>query len=304
MFLQSSRQIYPNLYLLSLGATCRYACVSEDGSISLSDPGATLHIPILEQRLARLGLTITDTANVLITHLDTDRVAGIAMMRRICPRLKVFGTAAMQQLLDSEDFVRTMWNEDTFLGRRFFKHDSPSPVTWEEFREALRIDRPLVESDSIDLGEDISIRSVATPGHRAHSLAYLLVPHEFIIADETFGYYRGSHFASPGADYSLQAALASVARFDHIEISGIGFSYGGAITGLLARKHLVNLTQNSTDLITEYARAVEAGIPSEEIKSQIREAFYTTNLHDPFFEDSLHSSCEAVLKQLAKGYRT
>lgn len=300
MFLQSSRQIYPNLFLLSLGATCRYACVSEDGSITLSDPGATLHIAHLEERMSRLGLAISDTVNVLITHLDADRVAGIPMMRRLCPRLKVLGTAAMQHLLDSEEFVRTLWREDTSYSHRFFKHADPLPVTWEEFKEALRIDRPLLESDSMDLAEDFSIRSIATPGHRAHSVAYLLVPHEFIIGDETFGYYRGSHLAAPGADHSLPAAVTSIARFDHIEISGIGFSYGGAITGQLARKHLINLTQNCLDVETEYHRAIQAGISADEIRNQIHDAFYSSELHDPFFEDSLNGSWRAIFSQLER----
>jgi glyoxylase-like metal-dependent hydrolase (beta-lactamase superfamily II) len=301
MFLRSTTLIYPNLYLISLGGTCRYAIVSDDGAITLTDPGASIHVPALAERLTRLGFEPKNIRNVLLTHLDADRVSAVALLRRVAPNLKVFGTAAMQRSLSSSKFLEGLWRLDQDFGGRFFGDSGKPEISLEEFSRALTIDRPLVEADSIELGDDLTIRSMALPGHRDHSVCYMLVPHEFVIADETLGYFRGSRFAAPGADYDLSKALNSLARFEHLEISGIGFPYGGAITGGLARKHLSSLAQNSKDIIAEYSRALTEGITREEISEQIREAFFTPTVQDPFLVESMTHSYEKLLAQLSSG---
>lgn len=301
MFLRATTLIYPNLYLISLGGTCRYAIISEDGAITLTDPGASLHVPALIERLSRLGFDPKNIRNVLLTHIDPDRVSAVALLRRIAPKLKVFGTAAMQRSLSSPSVLGEMWNSDQNYGSKFFGDTSKPEVTFEDFSGALRIDRPLVEADSIELGDDLTIRSLALPGHREHSVCYMLVPHEFVIADETLGYFRGSKLAAPGADFNLSKGLNSLAQFEHLEISGIGFPYAGAVTGALARKHLVALAQNCKDIVAEYNRAVAEGVPLEEVSAQIREAFFTPTIEDPFLVESLTQSYEGLLAQLARG---
>lgn len=299
MFLRSTTLIYPHLYLISLGGTCRYAIVTEDGSITLTDPGASIHVPALLERITRLGFDPKNIRNILLTHLDADRVSALGLLRRVAPNLKVFGTAAMQRALSSADFRQKLWSTDRDYGSRFFGDTDKPEISSDEFSRALTIDRPLVEADSIELGDDLTIRSLALPGHRDHSLCYMLVPHEFVIADETLGYFRGSKLGAPGADFSLSKALSSLARFEHLEISGIGFSYGGAVTGTLARKHLSSLAQNCRDIVAEYNRAIGEGVALDEIVGQIREAFYTPVVEDPFLAESMTASCDAILAQLA-----
>ncbi len=301
MFLRSTTLIYPNLYLISLGGTCRYAIISEDGAITLTDPGASLHVPAIIERLSRLGFDPKNIRSILLTHIDPDRVSAVALLRRIAPKLKLFGTAAMQRSLSSANVLKDIWNSDQSYGRRFFGDSGKPEVSLEDFASALTIDRPLVEADSIELGDHLTIRSLALPGHREHSVCYMLVPHEFVIADETLGYFRGSKLAAPGADYNLSKGLNSLAQFDHLEISGIGFPYAGAVTGALARKHLTALAQNSKDIVAEYNRAVAEGVPLEEISAQIQEAFFTPTVQDPFLVESMTQSHEGLLAQLARG---
>lgn len=302
MFLRSTTLIYPNLYLISLGGTCRYLITTDDGALTLTDPGASLHVPALLERLSHLGFDPKNLRNVLLTHLDADRISAIASLRRVSPELKVFGTAAMQRALTSTNLRKEIWQADQQYGDMLFRDGARPEIPLDEFSRALTIDRPLVEADSIELGDDgLAVRSLTLPGHREHSVCYMLVPHEFVIADETLGYFRGSKFAAPGADYSLAGALASLVRFEHVEISGIGFSYGGAITGTLARKHLSALSQNCKDIVAEYKRAAAEGVPLDEIAAQIKESFYSPVVQDPFVSQSMEASFQALLSQLAAG---
>jgi glyoxylase-like metal-dependent hydrolase (beta-lactamase superfamily II) len=298
MLLRSSSSIYPSIHLLTLGATCRYAITAEDTSITLSDPGATIHVSNLAERLQQLDLHPERISRVLMTHLDADRIAGVPLLRRMVPDLKLCGSAAMHAQLQDQDFVRALWQRDQEITSWFSSQGTVPEIPFEEFRRSLAIDHYLVESDTIALDDDLIIRAVSSPGHRRHSMSYIVVPHEFIIADETFGYNQGRRLVAPGGDFDIRIATRSIKLFSHLEISGIGLPYVGAITGELATKHLDMVVMNTNDLITQVQHAHETGIPDEEIRKQVRDAFYNTALRDPCLIHSLQQSFDAIWKQV------
>jgi len=299
MLLRASGTLYERLYLISLGATCRYAIVAEDGSITLSDPGTSAHVIALEQRFAQLKLPFTNVTQVILTHLDADRIGGLALLRRKLPKLRVLGTAAMQHELKRSEFAELTQDADAALSALFPSFALKERISQDEFAKALTIDKPLVENDSVRLDEDIVIRSVVTPGHRPHSVAYIVVPHEFAIVDETFGYYNGRSLAAPGGDSSLNDAVNSIKKFDHLHLSGLGFPYHGAVTGALVKKHLDAVVLNTHDLISESKKALANGFSPDEVRQQIKSWFYGTTLRDPCLRASLEGSFEAIVKQLS-----
>jgi glyoxylase-like metal-dependent hydrolase (beta-lactamase superfamily II) len=300
MLLRASSLIYERLYLISLGATCRYAITAEDGGIALTDPGASIHVSALDERLSRLGLKTSAIQHIFLTHLDADRIAGIPLLRRIAPKMKVFGTAAMYAELKRPDYVQQVWEEDRVLSTLFPSASSSIDMTFDEFSRSLCVDKVLVDSESYAIDEDITLRSIPTPGHRPHSVAYLVVPHEFAIVDETFGYYRGRELCAPGGDHDITEAITSVKKIHDLTLSGIGFSYGGVVTGALIKKHIVAIEQNTNDLITETKKALRDGFSRDEVAEQIRGAFYSTESSDPCLRQSLERTYRSVLSQVLK----
>lgn len=299
MFLTASGLIYERVYLVTLGSTCRYAIIAEDGSLTITDPGASVHIEALEERLSRLKLSVSSLKNVLLTHLDADRIAGVPLLRRAHPHVKIFGTPAMHSALSDDSFVRALYTKDQEIST-WFPSSSHKEFSYKEFRKALILDKMLTEGDSLALDEDMTIRCLMTPGHRAHSAAYLITPHQFAIVDETFGYYRGRLLAAPGGDTGLNEALASVRKLKNIELSGIGFSYGGAITGSLSKRHIESLIQNTEDLSKEVARARKERFSEQEIQDQVLASFYATTSLDPCLIDSLRNTHTLVMRQLSR----
>lgn len=300
MFLRASGLIYERLYLITLGATCRYAIVAEHGEIALSDPGASAHVAALKERFDRMKLSFANIRKVFLTHLDADRVAGIPLLRRYIPSLRVYGTAAMHTQLADRSFVRALYEKDQGLSAALGIPLAKDPLSFDEFSKGLKIDKHLVENDSIQLDEDVALRSVSTPGHRPHSVAYLVVPHEFAIVDETFGYFQGRNLAAPGGDMNLHEALTSIRKFNDIQLNGIGFSYGGAVTGALTKRHLLAIPQNTEDLINEFTKARNGGFTDEEIQEQVRSAFYSSHANDYCHSESLNGTFQAVMSQLSK----
>lgn len=298
MLLRSSGSLYERLYLIALGASCRYAVVAEDGAITLSDPGCSAHVQALPERLKRLTLPFEKINRVIITHLDADRIGGLALLRQKLPSLQVCGSAAMQATLKKPEVVRALWEEDKRITEQFPAVAAQPSISLEEFRKSLTIDRVLTESDALQVDEDITIRCVATPGHRGHSMAYVVVPHEFAIVDETFGYYHGRGLSAPGGDTDLQAAVASVKRFTNLNLSGIGFSYTGAVTGALVKKHIEAVVQNTEDIIAESKKALGNGFSREEVDQQIKAWFYTSTQLDPCLQESLEQTFKSILSQI------
>jgi glyoxylase-like metal-dependent hydrolase (beta-lactamase superfamily II) len=301
MFLRASGLIYERLHLVTFGATCRYAISAEDGGLTLTDPGAAIHVAALEERLSRLKLSLTNLRQVLITHLDADRVAGIPLLRRKNPKLKVYGTAAMHLALTDERFVRALYEQNQTISSWFDAPAEEIAIPFDEFRKALKIDKHLVETDSIAIDEDVTVRSLATPGHRPHSVSYIVVPHEFAIVDETFGYFHGRNLAAPGGDTNAREAITSMRKFNDIQLSGIGFSYGGAITGALVKKHLQAIAQNTEDLFAEVSKARKDGFSEQEVEQQVRAGFYTSERNDPCLQHSLDETFKAVMAQIKRG---
>jgi glyoxylase-like metal-dependent hydrolase (beta-lactamase superfamily II) len=299
MLLRSSAVIYPGVHLVTLGNTCRYLISGDSPTTVLSDPGCTAHVTFLEDRFARIGAAIKDIGTVIVTHCDADRIGGIPLLRRLNPRIQVVGSANMVAHLSREDTVREIWEEDRHLTKLLELEGKVPHLEFPEFRDSLRIDRHLVESDVVTVDQDTLLRLVGTPGHRNHSVSYLLLPHEFVITDETFGYFQGRRLAAPGGNFDLETALASIKKFSHIDVSGIGFPYAGAITGEIIRKHLDGIAVNTADLMTETAQALREGVPHEEIRTQIRDAFFVSSLRDPCVLRSLEATFEAVWQLLA-----
>lgn len=298
MFLRSTALVYPHLHLLTLGETCRYVITENGESLTVTDPGLSCHVALLPQRLTRLGLSISSIKQVIVTNLDTDRVAGIPSLRQLAPYAQVIGTAPMHRYLSDEKNLRTMYELDRELTARLSLNLEIPQLSFDEYKRGMIIDKFVNDSDVVEVGNELTLRVVSTPGHREHSVAYLLLPHEFIIGDQTFGYFNGSKLATPGGDYDLLSACDSIRKFDNLDISGIGLPYGGALTGELVKKHLSSIVQNTNDLLAAVKEARSSGIAAEEIETQVKEGFFNGGSRDPIVLRALTETESAVWKQL------
>jgi glyoxylase-like metal-dependent hydrolase (beta-lactamase superfamily II) len=298
MYLRSTSLVYPRLYLLTLGETCRYLVADSADSLLLSDPGLSCHVALLPQRFTRIGYNISKVTHVVLTNTDPIRIAGIPTLRRFSPYAQVYGTAAMYSFLSDTKNVKKLYDFDQELTARLNLTIEIPRLTFEEYRSAFTIDKYINDSDVISPGPETSLRVVSTPGHRELSVAYLLLPHEFIIADQTFGYYNGNKLATPGADFNLSLACESIRKFDHLELSGLGLPYGGALTGELVKRHLQGVIQNTEDLMASVKEATNSGMSPADVLIQIRDAFFSPESRDPFLRSALAETEAAFAGQL------
>jgi glyoxylase-like metal-dependent hydrolase (beta-lactamase superfamily II) len=300
MFISSTNPIFPDVFLLTLGATCRYAIRADDGALALSDPGASAHIPALLERLQRCGLRPSDVRYVLLTHLDADRIAGLALLRRHAPALTVCGSPQMQNQLSSTPYIEQLFDADLRYSTSFRSVTPSAMPDISEFKEALRIDTQLTDGSSLALGSDTSIDCIWSPGHSSLSLTYQVAPYGLALVDETFGYYRGKDEPAPGADYRIDKALSSITKLLARDISSLGLPYSGVLTGELVQKHLQSVIKGLTDLPAQYKTARKRGLSKHEFGAELRVGAYAPVVADPCLRNSLERSLTAVLDQIAR----
>jgi glyoxylase-like metal-dependent hydrolase (beta-lactamase superfamily II) len=297
MIVRSSTQLFDGFTILTLGHSCHYVLGDANG-YAVIDPGSSAHIPGLIRRLTEFGFPLKSLRYILATHLHAHRMGGVPLLKRSAPQAKFLASSLMQGRLMDETTLRSLYDEDLRIGSELLAGDSAEPTPFDHFQERIQPDKRMAESELISIDEDLGIRVVNCPGHTAESVAFLLQPFQFLIVDEGFAYFRGRKLAAPGADFDLNRSLESIARFDNLEVAGLGLPFGGFVTGSLVRKHLQQATQNSKDLMAEAQRAFESGMTDDEIRTSIREGLYLVDSADPVFQSVIAQSFERVWTQL------
>ncbi|MBN8550732.1 MAG: MBL fold metallo-hydrolase [Deltaproteobacteria bacterium] len=297
MLIRSSGPIDETFHLLTLGHTCHYLFGTPQ-QFALFDPGLSSHCPMLLKRMESSAFPIKALEYIFITHLHADRIAGIPLLKRQNRKAVVVGNAAMQAKLSQDSFVREIYETDFALSKDFQVKVSEPALPYDEFKSLLKIDKVTTDSEIVNVQPNLQVRIVTAPGHTDHSLAYQILPQNFMIVDEGFGYYRGKDLAAPGGDWNQEEALKSIQKVSKIEVAALCFPEGGVLTGQLIRKHFQALAQNTSDLFSECLAAHQASISDEEIRASVLESFYTSEQADPVLQANMQASFEAMWKQI------
>lgn len=293
MLIRTSGAPQPNLYLLTLGNTCRYAVGLE--RLTLTDPGAGAHAAPLEARLQSLKIPLSSIERVVLTNLRGDRIGALPALRARAPHICLTLTATQALAIRSTEYQHRLYAECLALEK--LTNSSPPPPPFNDFVHAITPDEIIPDSEVIECSGGLALRVSALPGHTAESVGFFVEPYGFLIADEVLGYYRGRELAAPGCDASIEASLSSLKKVDQLPLHGLGLSNMGVLTGELVRKHLYAVTLNTQDLKREVSKARSEGVPPEVITRSIRDSFYTSDSRDPFVLDRLERTFRSIVTQ-------
>lgn len=301
MLIRTSGTVQPNLYLLTLGHTCRYAIGTEE--ITLTDPGAGIHAPLLLDRLRSLNLSYSAIHRIVVTHLRADTLGAIPSLRTYLPNAKFLLTSAQAARIRSSDSLRCLYDqhlEFEKLGRTTATAavatagTAQTPVSFEVFAKALTPDTVVADSEMLECPGGIRIRLMPLPGHTPESVGFMVEPSGYLIGDAVLGYYRGRNLAAPGCDDSLESSLSSLHKIENLPLLGLCLSTSGVIAGELVRKHLQAVILNTTDLGREVTSALKHSVPKDVILRSIEESFYLSESRDPFVQRRLKATFDAV----------
>ncbi len=303
MLIRTSGTVQPNLSLLTLGHTCRYAIGSEQ--ILLTDPGAGPHAPLLIERLRSLEIAPQSVTQVVATNLFPDRIGAIPLLRPHLPNMEFVTTTAQAKLLHSPEFIRALYEESCALdklGRTISDANTANaqtPSTIELFAAGLRPNKIVADSEVLECGTGIRVRLLPLPGHTPESVGLMVEPYSYLIGDDVLGYYRGRELAAPGCNAAIETSLSTLKKLDKLPLLGLCLPSAGVLTGELVRKHLQAVALNTSDLEREVTAALESNIPKDLILDSIEESFYVSESRDPFVLHRLKRTCDAIARRFA-----
>ncbi|RIL10459.1 MAG: hypothetical protein DCC75_04325 [Proteobacteria bacterium] len=300
MLIRSTGQIETDFYLLTLGSSCHYVLKVPQRSgydLILFDPGTSAHVAGLASRLKQLGLDPERVSSVYLTHLHPERVSGVPYLKKYLDSTAIYISRAMQTQLKDSALLNQLYQQDLTWRASFPAVTHLPQMNLEEYRKMFETASIISDSELIRLTSDYSIRAIPLAGHTQASIAYQVLPHHYLIVDETFGYYFSRGLSSPGCDLSISAACESLRRAGNFEVEAICLPFCGTLVGDLVRKHLTSLLENSADLEREVNRALAEKIETSIIINSIQNSFYNSDSPDPVLRESMARTFKAICAQ-------
>ena len=295
MFIRSSGEVLPGIFMLSLGYSCHYVVVEND-CVTVFEPGTGRHYDGILSRLRELGLP-ERVRGVYLSHLHEERASGALAILLHEKESELFYAAIDEA--PGHDAVLTQFLNTELSSQP--RAATSAPLQKDSIAEAVSRTHTLREGFPFTVnprGGPYEIVPVSSSVHTPRSLLYLIRPGNLLIGDETLGCYRGKDGSTPCPDHSPFAFTALRTRLFDLNVEMIALPFGGILTGDLVRKHIDALDQHIRAVPLEVEAARREGISQEESRSQLYDYFFSGYPNDPFLQASLSRSFKAWCSHL------
>ncbi|MDZ4786521.1 MAG: MBL fold metallo-hydrolase [bacterium] len=295
MLIRTTGEVSQNIHLITIGSSCTY--VAGNAALTLFDSCLSGQVELYIKKLAALGLSLDSVSSIFITHLHADRIGGIPLIRKINPKINLITSQAIESELIKPEVMEKIFKDNQTLNATIAstKNDLMSLA---EFTSLFSVSAIVRADDTVSIGDGITVRIIAAPGHTKESLCYLIQPQQLLIVDEGFGYFKMRGFTAPGAEYSLESNNSTLSKILSLDIKGLCLPSAGVITGSLVRKHINNLISNTAGMLDECVEAFKIGMTEEEVKLGVINSFYTDDSKDPLFTYNLDQTFQKIWPQI------
>ncbi len=126
-------------------------------TICLVDTGVCATAPLILDYVRGLGRTPEEISMILLTHAHPDHIGGCASIKKNAPALVAIHRTEKH------------WVEDI---RKQYR-ERPIPNLFDLVSEGVKVDRELIDGETVPWEEGKTIRTIETPGHSPGSVAFL-----------------------------------------------------------------------------------------------------------------------------------
>lgn len=132
-------------------------------TIALVETGTSLTVPYTLAGLEQLGIRPEEVEHILCTHIHMDHAGGAGYLAAALPRASVYiHSTSVKHLVDPAKLIPSVRRA---VGEEAWPlHGDIKPIPAERMRAA--------EELHLDLGRDVVLEAVATPGHSPDHLSY------------------------------------------------------------------------------------------------------------------------------------
>ncbi len=291
MWIKSSGPLTENVYQLTTAASTHFLVGGETAALIDSGVSATQG-RLIEELQKYLG-DPAELEYLCLTHAHFDHVGGIPYLRRYAPHLKIVAAPLTAQLLSQPETLASFYQKNVRVAEAMGVN---MELSQDEWCASFKIDRILGDGDSVDLGADVDIKLIGCPGHTEDIVAYYIRSDSALSAGEAVGSYGGRDALAPCFPWSYHNYVISLGRLSGLQIKVLGFPHGGALTGELPSRYLVEARQSADRFAQAVRERIEQGELVDEIASSQLLEWVTQSIapEGPFVEEQEETLREMV----------
>ncbi|MFN8389748.1 MAG: MBL fold metallo-hydrolase [Bdellovibrionota bacterium] len=292
MWIKSSGPLTENVYQLTTALSTHFLVGGE--CAALIDTGASATHERLVQELQKYLGDSSELKYIFLTHAHFDHVGGIPFLRKYAPHVQVVAAPLTAQILADPESSKTFYEKNKRVAEAM---NVPMEMSFEEWRELLKVDRILGDGDVIDLGADVDVKLIGCPGHTEDIVAYYIRSDSALAAAEAIGSYEGRDKLTPCFPWSYHNYVISLDRLAGLEVKVLGLPHAGALTGELPAKYLVEARIAADRFAVSVRERIEQGELVDEIFNAQLLEWVSQNLcpEGPFVDEQA-----ATLKEMVR----
>ncbi len=218
-----------NIFAIGNGYFPSYLILWE--KIAMIDAGVTIMGPLYKKDI----LSLAEGRGIdflLLTHSHFDHCGAIPYLRRNLPPFKVGASPVAKEVFKKEKAMEHIINLNKEV------EQMAPPQKEDIIIDRIDVDIELKEGDVIELGGDIIIEVLETPGHTRCGLSFYIPSKKAIFFGEAGGVIEKDGTIRPQFLSSYKQYVNSIEKMMKLEIEIIGLAHGGALIGEEARNYL------------------------------------------------------------------
>ena len=186
--------------------------VIRGASIALIETGTSLSVPSILAGLDQLGINYAAVEHILLTHIHMDHAGGAGLLAQHLPNAQVYiHSMTAQYLVDPARLLRSV---ERAVGDLWSIYGTMVPL------DATRL--VAAENLRLDLGQNILIEALPTPGHSPDHLAFWEARSGTLWCGDAIGIVMSTHdvacAVTPPPTFDLQAQTATFATLRTLPI--------------------------------------------------------------------------------------
>lgn len=169
--------------------------------------------------------------SILALHSHFDHVCGIPMLKNLFPDTRVLASAAAQKVLSLDKVLTSLGKADEVVSAAYFSQglisSRPAPLQID----LLAVDQVVGEGDSVDLGGNLKLNILATPGHSPCSIAAYLANEQIMFVSDAAGYRSPDGLMSPVFFQDYDLYMETIRRLMTYPTEILAVGHGEVVVG-------------------------------------------------------------------------